>query len=62
MPKEVRWQMLNKWKKAGALFPMEDCVTVWKLILASYIGFLLVWAFGFKATSSISVSAIMTMP
>lgn len=62
MPKEVRWQMLNKWKKAGALFPMEDCVTVWKLILASYIGFLLVWAFGFKATSSISVSAIMTLP
>lgn len=54
--------MIKKWKEAGALFPMEDCVTLWKLIIASYVGFLLVWVFGFNATSSISVSAIMTLP
>ena len=54
--------MLKTRKKAGALFPLTDCVTVWKLVIASYIGFLLVWVFGFKATSSISVSAIMTLP
>lgn len=54
--------MIKKWKEAGALFPLEDCVTLWKLVIASYVGFLLVWAFGFNATSSISVSAIMTLP
>ena len=46
----------------GALFPLEDRVTVWRLIIASYVGFLLVWALDFHATSSISISAIMTAP
>ena len=54
--------MHNDRKKAGAMFPLEDRVTVWKLIIASYVGFVLVWLFGFRATSSISVSAIMTLP
>ena len=36
--------MGKKWKAAGALFPLEDRVTVWRLIIASYVGFLLVWA------------------
>lgn len=55
-------QMGKKWKAAGALFPLKDRVTVWRLIIASYVGFLLVWALDFHATSSISISAIMTLP
>lgn len=45
-----------------ASFPLSDRARVLKLVIASYVGFLLVYLFGFKATSSISVSALMTLP
>ena len=54
--------MLKRWKRKNNLFLLKDRVTLTKLALASYIGFFLVWALGFQATASISVSAIMTIP
>lgn len=60
--RKVHHEVLEKFKNRSVLFPLSDQVTLWKLIVASYIGFLLVALFGFRATSSISVSAIMTIP
>lgn len=54
--------MLKKWKRKSNLLFLKDKITLTKLVLASYIGFFLVWALGFQATASISVSAIMTIP
>ena len=54
--------MTRKRNGADPLFPLGDRATLIKLTIASYLGFLLVWVFGFKATAGISISAIMTLP
>ena len=54
--------MLKKWRQKNSRFFLKDRATLTKLALASYMGFFLVWALGFQATASISISAIMTIP
>lgn len=58
--KEERDMPKSDWR--DALFPLSDKARVIKLIIASYVGFLLVYLLGLRATSTISVSAIMTLP
>ena len=43
-------------------FPLDDRARLLKLLVASYVGFMIMYLCGFRATSSISVSAIMTLP
>ncbi len=54
--------MRQKIDPRDPMFPLSDDMHLFKLVIASYVGFLLVYIFGFKATTSISVSAIMTLP